>query len=86
MIAMYARRLGMKLLSALIFLTLTIGWVCALSIIARATGLRARIQGADDLWVAAMTVGFLVLMVPISITHGRITKRIHSQHSADGSH
>lgn len=84
MIAIYVRRIGMKLLSALIFAVLTLVWIFMLSFLFTASGLRARFQGADDFWIAAATVAFLVLMIPVFIAHGRIMKRVRAQ-SADGS-
>jgi membrane protease YdiL (CAAX protease family) len=68
--------LAAKLISALIFVALAVTWTLMLSFLFKASGLRACFQGADDIWIAAMTILFLVLMIPVFIAHDRIMKRI----------
>lgn len=76
MFAAYARWTGLKLLSGIIFAVLSIAWLFALSFLFKITGLRASFQGASDGAIVAMSVAFLVLIIPVFIGHGRIMARI----------
>lgn len=78
-------RLMKKLVSALIFVALIAAWVFTLSLLFTVSGFRARFYGADDIWIIAMTIIFLVLMVPVFIVHDLIMKKIHLRLQADAS-
>lgn len=69
-----------KLISGLVLVALAAGWICLLSFAFTASGLRARFQGADDLWIALATLALFILMVPVVIAHGRIMARFDVQH------
>ena len=76
MFTAYARWTGLKLLSAAIFAMLSIAWLFVLSFLFKVTGLRASFQGASDGAIVAMSVAFLVLMIPVFIVHARIMERM----------
>jgi hypothetical protein len=77
--------LARKLISGLVLAALAAGWIFLLSFAFTASGLRARFQGADDLWIAAATVIMLVLMLPVVIAHGRIMASFHARRDAQGA-
>ena len=79
----WARRalswIAWKLTSGLVFVVPAAAWFVILSVLFKATGLRARFQGASDFWIFAAALAFFLLAIPVFILHGWIMKKIRAR-------